>query len=98
MHKTIYLSRAGFTKAAQPSAPTNAELISTLVKHSGAASRIREYQKLYVTDDVENFLTRLDMDAASDVLKCSDRLAIEAELVLYFGSLRFTAAALSAAP
>ncbi len=98
MHKTIFLLGAGFTKAAQPSAPTNAELVSTLIEHIGETSQIQKYRALYKTDDIEVLLTRLDMDAASDAPKRSDRLAIEAELVSYFRSLRFTRAALDAAP
>lgn len=98
MHKTIFLLGAGFTKAALSSAPTNAELVSTIINHSGNTSPIQKYQKLYGNDDIEVLLTRLDMDAASDERKRSDRLAIEAELVSYFGSLRFTATALNAAP
>jgi hypothetical protein len=98
MHKTIFLLGAGFTKAARPSAPTNAELVSTLISHSGNTSSLQKYQKLYGTDDMEILLTRLDMDTASDEHKRLDRLAIEAELVSYFSSLRFTTASLSVTP
>ncbi len=98
MHKTIFLLGAGFTKAAQPPAPTNAELVPTLVEQLGESSQIQKYRKLYRTDDIEVLLTRLDMDAASDASKRSDRLAIESELVSYFRRFRFTQAVLSAAP
>jgi hypothetical protein len=98
VHKTIFLLGAGFTKAAQPSAPTNAELVPTLVEQLGESSQIQKYRELYRTDDMEVLLTRLDMDSASDASKRSDRLAIEGELVSYFRRFRFTAEALSAAP
>jgi hypothetical protein len=98
VHKTIFLLGAGFTKAAQPSSPTNAEVIPTLVDQLGESSWVQKYRTLYCTDDIEVLLTRLDIDAASDASKRSDRLAIEGELVSYFRRFRFTAAALNAAP
>ena len=98
MHKTIFLLGAGFTKAALSTAPVNTELVSTLINHSSNTSAIEKYQKLYGTFDIEVLLTLLDMDAAKDARKGPDRLAIEAELALYFRSLRFTESALSAAP
>ena len=98
MHKTIFLLGAGFTKAALPFAPTNAELATKLKEHFGYKSKIQGYLKTFETEDIEVILTRLDMAAASNESISSDRRAIEADLVSYFRNFRFSTAALKDAP
>ena len=55
MHETIFLLGAGFTKAALPSAPINAELVSTLIEHSDHSSLIQKYRALYDTTDIKSY-------------------------------------------
>ena len=95
MHETVFLMGAGFTKAALPLAPTNAELVSTLIDHSTSTSLVQKYRDRYKTEDIETLLTRLDLEAASNEKLRVDRRTIEEELVSYFRCFRFTEAALS---
>ncbi len=89
MHETVFLLGAGFTKAALPLAPTNAELVSTLIDHSTSTSLVQKYRDRYKTEDIEILLTRLDMEATSSEKLRADRVAIDGELVSYFPRMRF---------
>lgn len=97
--KTVFLLGAGFTKAALPQAPLNADL-ATVVAAGQSASRLPTYMRQYRTSDIEVLLTRLDLDASQAKLsrRALDREAINVELANYFRSFRFNPSELSASP
>ena len=103
----LFLLGAGFTKAACPDAPLNAELLPALAAADPARSIFRDYQKLYGTDDVEQLLTRLDLDLLSakgqgDTKRTArfqaERRHINAEIASFFARFRFSEAAVQANP
>ncbi|MGC2458099.1 MAG: hypothetical protein WA435_08885 [Gallionellaceae bacterium] len=98
MRKTIFLLGSGFTKAALPHAPTNAELTSKLIQQFGSQSKILKYKEQFATEDIEVILTQLDMRVPSNESMKLARRDIETDLVNYFRDFRFTTAALSNAP
>jgi len=96
MKKTInkvYLIGAGFTKNAFPDAPLNDDLLSIL--NGGGLSNNILFNKLknqYDTDDIEQFLTYLDIDTISKKKPelTSLREDINKELAEYFRKFRFS--------
>lgn len=86
--KSIFLLGAGFTKAAYPDAPLNAELAEAIISNGGKT--IAKYRDKYNTKDIELILTKLDLDAInSKELRC-ERSNIEAEISYYFSQYRYT--------
>ena len=85
---SIFLLGSGFTKAAYPNAPLNAELAEAIVSKGG--NTIAKYREKYETEDIELILTRLDLEAInSDEIK-EDRSKIEAEISSYFSQYRYS--------
>lgn len=83
----LFIIGAGFTKAIFPDAPLNSELIHVLAANSPQSPSTR-LSDLYKTDNIENALTKLDVDIASsqNATLSSLRREIESELTKYFSS------------
>ena len=60
--RSIYLLGAGFTKAFFPDVPLNKELLQALINNK-PGGKIAEYYEKYKTDDIEQLLTQLDLEA-----------------------------------
>ena len=88
--RNLYLIGSGFTKAVFPSAPLNADLLSSIIGHYLGASRLSYYYHKYKTSDIEKLLTRLDLDILESNINKSERIKIEKELASYFQTYRFS--------
>lgn len=89
--KTIFLLGSGFTKAAFPAAPINSELVAAIVEHFQKKTQIQRYAEHFGdSNDIEEILTRLDLDAAKNDKAAADRKLIDEELASYFRCFRFT--------
>ena len=86
--ETIYLLGAGFTKAFFPAAPLNKDLLEAIIENGG--NKIAEYHDKYQTDDIEQLLTQLDLNAISNEQLRKDRTTIEGEISTFFAKFRFT--------
>ncbi|MCX6996496.1 MAG: hypothetical protein NTV49_05300, partial [Kiritimatiellaeota bacterium] len=87
--ETLFLLGAGFTRAAMPKCPLNAELVQALSKLP--RSIIPKYGQRYETDDIEVLLTRLDLEAGHNHQAEVDRCAINGDLASFFSQFRITA-------
>jgi len=85
---TLFIIGSGFTKAAFPQAPLNADLLRAVVKHGG--STLARYHERYRTDDIERLLTQLDLDAIESIQNREDRVKINREISSYFSKFRFS--------
>lgn len=86
----LFLIGAGFTKAVFPSAPLNANLISSITVHD-PETLLRKYRIRYRTDDIEILLTRMDLEREelkSEQLS-EDRELINSQIAIYFERFRF---------
>jgi hypothetical protein len=86
--ETIYLLGAGFTKAFFPAAPLNKDLLEAIIGNGG--NKIAEYRDKYQTDDIEQLLTQLDLNAISNKQLRKDRTTIEGEISTFFTKFRFS--------
>lgn len=86
---TIFLIGSGFTKAIFPQAPLNANLLKAMIE-DGSGPILEKYQKKYGISDIEELLTRLDIEAFGCGTKKQDRAAINAEISFYFSKFRFS--------
>jgi len=85
---SIFLLGAGFTKAIYPGAPLNIELLNAIIDTDG--NTISKYKERYNTDDIEELLTRFDLDAINKKEMREDRSLIEAEISSFFSQYRFS--------
>lgn len=85
---TIFLLGAGFTKAAVPQSPLNAELLDAISTERG--STLAKYKNKYEMHDIEKLLTQLDLEATEDNEIKKDRYTINVEISAYFSKYRFS--------
>lgn len=85
---SIFLLGAGFTKAVYPNAPLNKDLLKAMID-SGCRT-LAKYRESYHTDDIEQLLTRVDLDAVESGEIRNERSLIDAEISSYFSQYRFS--------
>lgn len=86
---TLFILGAGFTRASNPKAPLNSELLNAINKETPGT--LEKYGELYDSTDIERILTRIDIDleASSDTRLRDDRKQIEQQIASYFTRYRF---------
>ena len=88
--ENLFLIGAGLTCAVFPGeAPSNKDLLKTIVGPLPNKSPLGNIWKRYGEDDIEIALTRMDIDLIRDVITQKDRDLVSSQLATFFERFRF---------